>query len=224
VKRCNSNKRDIILVAVTVEKSKPVGTAGAVVDVVDGPVLPVQAGPADDEQAAAAEVIAAALCLRHSEKDADTVSGTPPATVTWATILQALLSFYAPSLAALQLAIEICSAQRRVASEREGLGKIVRDELRNATPGAIPPGERDRVRAVARDVQDGVYRTRPDVARVPHWLCRLKRHGRTRLRRHRRRTPEAAGQLTQTRGGFSGCPPLSGLRLSTLIRPDSKIV
>ena len=33
----------------TVEKSKPVGTAGAVVDVVEGPVLPVQAGPVDDE-------------------------------------------------------------------------------------------------------------------------------------------------------------------------------
>jgi len=45
------------VVAVTVETSKPVGTAGAVVDVVDvvdGPVLPVQAGPVDEEQAAAA--------------------------------------------------------------------------------------------------------------------------------------------------------------------------
>jgi hypothetical protein len=52
------------VVAVTVETSKPVGTAGAVVDVVDvvdGPVLPVQAGPVDEEQAAAAEVPSAAL-------------------------------------------------------------------------------------------------------------------------------------------------------------------
>ena len=38
------------MVAVTVEKSKPIGTAGADVDVVDWPVLPVQAGPVDDER------------------------------------------------------------------------------------------------------------------------------------------------------------------------------
>src|SRR5687768_1561118 len=47
--------RDIVMVAVTVEKSKSVGV------VVDEPVLPVQAGPVDGEQAAAAAAIAAAL-------------------------------------------------------------------------------------------------------------------------------------------------------------------
>ena len=46
-RECRENgvtrKRDIV----AVEKSKPVGTAGAVVD---GPVLPVQAGPVDYER------------------------------------------------------------------------------------------------------------------------------------------------------------------------------
>jgi hypothetical protein len=46
------------MVTVTVEKSKP---AGAAVDVVDELELPVQAGPVDAEQAAAAEAIAGAL-------------------------------------------------------------------------------------------------------------------------------------------------------------------
>jgi hypothetical protein len=45
------------VVTVTVEKSK---SAGAAVDVVELG-LPVQAGPVDEEQAAAAEAIAAAL-------------------------------------------------------------------------------------------------------------------------------------------------------------------
>ena len=46
------------MVTVAVEKSK---SAGAAVDVVDEPVLPVQAGPVDEQQVAAAEAIAGAL-------------------------------------------------------------------------------------------------------------------------------------------------------------------
>jgi hypothetical protein len=46
------------MVAVTIEKST---SAGAAVDVVEEPVLPVQAGPVDAEHAAAAEAIAGAL-------------------------------------------------------------------------------------------------------------------------------------------------------------------
>lgn len=93
-----------------------------------------------------------------------------------ATILQALASFYAPSLAALQLAGEIWSGQRRVATERERLAKMVLHELRDAQPGPIAHKERGRLCAVARDVQDGIYRTRLDVSRVPEWLYRLKRN------------------------------------------------
>jgi SMODS-associating 4TM effector domain len=92
-----------------------------------------------------------------------------------ATIPQAVASFYAPSLAALQLAAEVCSGQRRVAGERERLSKIVLAELRNGKPGPITAKERDRLRAVARDIQDGIYRTRVDVARVPEWFYRLQR-------------------------------------------------
>lgn len=92
-----------------------------------------------------------------------------------ATIPQAVLSFYVPSLAALQLALEIRSGQHKVADERERLAKIVQTELRNALPGPVPEAERNRLRAVARDVQDGIHRTRLDVARVPEWLYRYHR-------------------------------------------------
>jgi hypothetical protein len=92
-----------------------------------------------------------------------------------ATVLQAILSFYAPSAAAFQLATEIASGQRRVASERERLAKIVLTELRNAQPGPLPLGEYDRLRAVARDLQDGIFRTRLDVSRVPEWFYRRAR-------------------------------------------------
>ncbi|MEV4826881.1 S-4TM family putative pore-forming effector [Micromonospora sp. NPDC049257] len=92
-----------------------------------------------------------------------------------ATVQQMLLSFFAPSLAALQLAAEIWHGQRRVADERDRLGKIVYAELRLAAPGPSNPAEVQRLTAVARDVQDGIYRTRLDVARVPEWLYRLNR-------------------------------------------------
>lgn len=92
-----------------------------------------------------------------------------------ATITGTLLSFYIPSLAALQLAAEIWSGQRRVADERERLAKLVQAELRDAQPGSIPDDERERLRATARDIQDGIFRTRLDVARVPDWLYRLHR-------------------------------------------------
>jgi hypothetical protein len=95
--------------------------------------------------------------------------------ITGTTITNILLSFYTPSLAALQLAGEIWAGQRRVSDERERLAKIVNTELRDGRPGPVPEGERLRLRAVARDLQDGIFRTRLDVARVPEWLYRFHR-------------------------------------------------
>ncbi|MEH1126475.1 S-4TM family putative pore-forming effector [Micromonospora sp. CPCC 206061] len=105
-----------------------------------------------------------------------TLLGLLVALLVGATIPEALLSFYVPSLAALQLSAEIWIGQNRVADERERLAKIVQAELRDAQPGPVPDSDRARLCEVARDIQDGIFRTRLDVARVPHWLYRLHRN------------------------------------------------
>lgn len=87
-----------------------------------------------------------------------------------ATLLDTLLSFFVPSLAAYQIAYEIWSSQRKVADERERLAKVVNAELNNGRPGPVLDTEWHRLRNVARDVQDGVLRTRLDPARVPEWF------------------------------------------------------
>ncbi|MDN0195914.1 MULTISPECIES: S-4TM family putative pore-forming effector [Streptomyces] len=87
-----------------------------------------------------------------------------------ATLGDTLLSFFVPSLAAYQIAYEIWSGQRKVAEERDRLTKVVNTELHNGRPGPIPDDEWHRLRNVARDVQDGVLRTRLDTTRVPEWF------------------------------------------------------
>ncbi|MBF6354256.1 transposase [Nocardia higoensis] len=86
------------------------------------------------------------------------------------TLLGTLVSFFVPSLAAYQIAYEIWSSQRKVADERERLAKVVNSELSRGRPGLVPENEWHRLRNVARDVQDGVLRTRLDLARVPEWF------------------------------------------------------
>lgn len=87
-----------------------------------------------------------------------------------ATLGDTLLSFFVPSLAAYQIAYEIWSGQRKVADERDRLTKVVSIELHSGRPGPIPDEEWRRLRDVARDVQDGVLRTRLDTTRVPEWF------------------------------------------------------
>ncbi|MEU1533940.1 S-4TM family putative pore-forming effector [Streptomyces fagopyri] len=87
-----------------------------------------------------------------------------------ATLGDTLLSFFVPSLAAYQIAYEIWSGQNKVADERDRLTKVVNTELRHGCPGPIPDDEWQRLRNVARDVQDGVLRTRLDTTRVPEWF------------------------------------------------------
>jgi len=95
--------------------------------------------------------------------------------ITEATVTDTLLSFFVPSLAAYQLALEIWYGQQRVAAERELLAVIVATELRNARPGPITDTDWHQLRVVARDVQDGVLRTRLDVSRVPDWFYKRYR-------------------------------------------------
>jgi hypothetical protein len=91
-----------------------------------------------------------------------------------ATVTDTLLSFFVPSLAAYQIALETWYGQRRVAGERERLARTVDTELRQARPGLIAEAESRRLREVTRDIQDGVLWTRLDVSRVPEWF--YKRH------------------------------------------------
>lgn len=93
-----------------------------------------------------------------------------------ATIISTLLSFFIPSLAIYQIALEIWTGQQRVAAERQRLTHTVTAELRRACPGAISDAERSRVRKVARDIQDGILRTRLDVSRVPEWFYKHYRN------------------------------------------------
>jgi hypothetical protein len=89
-----------------------------------------------------------------------------------ATIVGTLLSFFIPSLAIYQIALEIWTGQQRVSAERQRLTQEVTAELRKAQPGAITDAEWHRVREVARNIQDGIMRTRLDVSRVPEWFYR----------------------------------------------------
>ncbi|MBV9163878.1 MAG: transposase [Pseudonocardiales bacterium] len=92
-----------------------------------------------------------------------------------ATVTDTLLSFFVPSLAAYQIALEIWSGQQRVAAERERLAKTLTTELRNVRPGPIADVDWHRLREVARDVQDGILRTRLDPTRVPEWFYKRYR-------------------------------------------------
>jgi len=86
------------------------------------------------------------------------------------TLPETLLSFFVPSLAIYQLAYEIWTGQQKVASERARLAKIVNDELRRGRPGPVSTKEWQRLRDAARDIQDGILRTRLDTTRVPEWF------------------------------------------------------
>jgi hypothetical protein len=93
-----------------------------------------------------------------------------------ATIVSTLLSFFIPSLAAYQIALEIWAGQQRIATERQRLLNTVTTELRNAQAGPVSEDEWHRVREVARDLQDGILRTRLDAIRVPEWFYRHYRN------------------------------------------------
>jgi hypothetical protein len=91
------------------------------------------------------------------------------------TVTTALVAFFVPSFAAFQLAHEIYTSQRRIAAERERLAKELAAIFRAAQPGDLADDERLRLREQARNIQDGIFRTRLDVTRVPQWFYRLHR-------------------------------------------------
>ena len=94
------------------------------------------------------------------------------------TVIDALLRWYVPSLAALRLGLEgRTHAQREVANERERLLGLVRAELDQATPGPVPSVRQARLIKLCREIQDGIFATRRQVARVPDWFYERLRPG-----------------------------------------------
>lgn len=93
-----------------------------------------------------------------------------------ATIVNTLLSFFIPSLALYQIVLEIWSGQQRVAAERQRLTQTVTTELRSGQPGPVDDSQWRRMRELARDIQDGVLRTRLDASRVPEWFYKHYRN------------------------------------------------
>lgn len=85
------------------------------------------------------------------------------------TIPDLLLRWYLPSLAALIYGIESCKNQYDVASERERVMNLVQAEIDSAqrTPST---DERARLVVKAREIQDVIFATRKQVARVPDWF------------------------------------------------------
>lgn len=61
-------------------------------------------------------------------------------------------------------------------AERQRLNHAGTVELRNAPPGMISDSDWRRLRVVARDIQNGILRTRLDVSRVPEWFYRHYRN------------------------------------------------
>jgi hypothetical protein len=87
-----------------------------------------------------------------------------------------VLGFYVPSLAAFRAALDIWQGQRKVAEERERLNGIVTGALSASTPGHPSDDDWRRLRDLARNIQDGVLRTRMETTRVPEWLYRRYRN------------------------------------------------
>jgi len=106
-----------------------------------------------------------------------TVLGAVVAIAAGLTVVQALLRWYVPSLAALRLGLETRRTQQDVAAERERLLKLIRAELDRATPGPIGSDEQARLLTFSRGVQDGIFTTRRQVARVPGWFYERFRAG-----------------------------------------------
>jgi SMODS-associating 4TM effector domain len=105
------------------------------------------------------------------------VLGVVVAIVVGLTVIDALLRWYVPSLAALRLGLEGQHAQREVANERERLLELVRAELDHATPGPVPSARQTRLIKLCREIQDGIFATRRQVARVPGWFYERFRPG-----------------------------------------------
>ncbi|MFC7501079.1 S-4TM family putative pore-forming effector [Nocardioides sp. GCM10030258] len=93
-------------------------------------------------------------------------------TLAGTSMAETLLVVFVPAAAAYDLGRERWRAQRHVESERTRLAELVADALAEAQPGPITPRKRSELQTLARQVQDGTYRTRAEYGRVPGILYR----------------------------------------------------
>ncbi|GIJ19822.1 S-4TM family putative pore-forming effector [Micromonospora lutea] len=87
------------------------------------------------------------------------------------TVLQLLLQWYVPSLGALLLGMEIYRSQRDVANDRERALAVMQERITAAVErhGVDASAE---LLALARQVQDLIFRSRQRQSRVPDWFFR----------------------------------------------------
>lgn len=92
------------------------------------------------------------------------------------TVPEILLRWFVPSLAALIYGIDSCKNQLEIAAERERVMNLVQGELDRAQR-APSPQEQLRLVGKAREIQDVVFATRKNPARVPDWFyARFRQH------------------------------------------------
>ncbi|GAA4402344.1 hypothetical protein GCM10023153_31390 [Ornithinibacter aureus] len=84
-----------------------------------------------------------------------------------AKVAQTLMVAFVPAAAAFDLGRERWRVQQQVMDERSRLVLLVTDVLAHAQSGAIHQAELTRLMVLARQVQDGIFRTRSQFGRVP---------------------------------------------------------
>jgi len=85
-------------------------------------------------------------------------------------VRELLIRWFVPSIAALLLAAQHARGHREIASERETLAARVRAELDLADCDPLAVDDCTRLRNFSRGIQDGIYRTRKRIERVPRKL------------------------------------------------------
>lgn len=85
------------------------------------------------------------------------------------TMPEILLRWFVPSLAALIYGIDSCKNQYDIAAERERVMSLVQAEIDGAQR-APSSDEQARLVVKAREIQDVIFATRKQVARVPDWF------------------------------------------------------
>jgi hypothetical protein len=92
-----------------------------------------------------------------------------------ASMAQTLLVVFVPAAAAYDLGRERWRIQGTVVAERTRLARLVEEALAVGVPGSLTPTTRADLRLLARQVQDGIFRTRSDFGRVPRLIYLLNR-------------------------------------------------
>lgn len=95
--------------------------------------------------------------------------------LTGTSMAQTLLVVFVPAAAAYDLGRERWRAQGEVIAERTRLARLVEGALSAGVPGPLTEPKRAELRLLARQVQDGIFRTRSEFGRVPGLVYRLNR-------------------------------------------------